>query len=94
MRLVTNLPASFDHARWRAVTAEYSFDLSKTLQDQSQAGLLESTGGRDAVVHLPGDAIPSTDDIFGACTPNFGAELPVFGPAPRIWPNSETWTAA
>ena len=59
-----------NHARLRAVTAEHPFDLSKTLQHLTQAGLLESTGGRGAVVHLPGDAIPSPDDVFG--------------PAPRI----------
>ena len=59
-----------NHARLRAVTAEHPFDLSKTLQHLTQAGLLESTGGRGAVYHLPGDAIPSPDDVFG--------------PAPRI----------
>ncbi len=64
------MPASCDDARLRAVTAEHPFDLAKTLEHLTQAGLLESTGGRGAVVHLPGDAIPSPDDLFG--------------PAPRI----------
>lgn len=27
--------------------------------------MLESTGGRGAVYHLPGEAIPAPDDIFG-----------------------------
>ena len=42
--------------------------------------MLESTGGRVAVVHLPGDAIPSPDDVFG--------------PAPRISASSSPILAA
>jgi ATP-dependent DNA helicase RecG len=57
-----------NHARLRAVTAEHPVDLSKTLQHLTQAGLLESTGGRGAVYHLSGEAIPTPDDVFG--TPN------------------------
>ena len=38
-----------NHARLRAVTTEHPFDLSQTLQHQTQAGLLESTGGRGAM---------------------------------------------
>jgi len=44
------------------------FDLSKTLQHLTQAGLLESTGGRGAVYHLPGEPIPTPDDVFGPAT--------------------------
>lgn len=54
-----------NHAHLRAVTAEHPFDLSETLQHLTQTGLLESIGGRGAVYHLPGDAIPSPDDVFG-----------------------------
>lgn len=54
-----------NHARLRAVTTEHSFDLSKTLQHLTQAGFLESTGGRGAVYHLPGEPIPTPDDVFG-----------------------------
>lgn len=57
-----------NHACLRAVTAEHPFDLSKTLQHLTQAGLLESTGGRGAAFHLPGEAIPTPDDVFGPAT--------------------------
>ncbi len=54
-----------NHGRLRAVTTEHPVDLSKTLQHLTQAGMLESTGGRGAVYHLPGEAIPTPDDVFG-----------------------------
>ena len=54
-----------NHARLRAVTTEHPVDLSKTLQHLTQAGMLESTGGRGAVYHLPGEAIPTPDEVFG-----------------------------
>ena len=54
-----------NHARLRAVTTEHSFDLSRTLQHLTQTGMLESTGGRGAVYHLPGEAIPTPEDVFG-----------------------------
>ena len=57
-----------NHARLRAVTTEHPVDLSKTLQHLTQVGMLESTGGRGAVYHLPGDAIPTPDDVFGPPT--------------------------
>ena len=59
------------------------FDLSKTLQHLTQAGLLESTGGRGAVYHLPGEPIPTPDDVFGPASrfsvpssPNLAASSP------------------
>jgi len=54
-----------NHARLRAVTTEHLVDLSKTLHHLTQAGMLESTGGRGAVYHLPGEALPTPDDVFG-----------------------------
>jgi ATP-dependent DNA helicase RecG len=54
-----------NHSRLRAVTTEHPVDLSKTLQHLTQAGMLESTGGRGAVYHLPGESIPTPDDVFG-----------------------------
>src|SRR3989338_7366842 len=38
-----------NHARLRSVTSEHPVDLSRTLQHLTQAGMLESTGGRGAV---------------------------------------------
>ena len=57
-----------NHARLRGVTTEHPVDLSRVLQHLTQAGMLESTGGRGAVYHLPGEAIPTPEDIFGAAT--------------------------
>jgi ATP-dependent DNA helicase RecG len=47
------------------IESERPFDLSKTLQHLTQVGLLESTGGRGAAYHLPGEPIPTPDDVFG-----------------------------
>jgi predicted HTH transcriptional regulator len=54
-----------NHARLRAITTEHPFDLSKILQHLTQAGMLQSTGGRGAVYHIPGQEIPTPDDVFG-----------------------------
>lgn len=62
-----------NHARLRAITAEHPVDLSKTLQHLTQAGLLESTGGRGAVYHLSGEIIPKPEDIFGPAGLNSGS---------------------
>lgn len=34
-----------NHARLRSITTQHSFDLSKTLQHLTQAGMLQSIGG-------------------------------------------------
>ena len=75
-----------NHARLRAVTTEHPVDLSKTLQHLTQAGMLESTGGRGAVYHLPGEAIPTPDDVFGPparfsapSSPNLSGSSPNLG---------------
>jgi ATP-dependent DNA helicase RecG len=72
-----------NHARLRAVTTEHRVDLSKTLQHLTQTGMLESTGGRGAVYHLSGEAIPTPDDVFGpparisgGSSPNLGGSSP------------------
>ena len=54
-----------NHARLRTITTEHPVDLSKTLQHLTQLGMLESTGGRGAVYHLSGEALPTPDDVFG-----------------------------
>ena len=75
-----------NHARLRAVTTEHPVDLSKTLQHLTQTGMLESTGGRGAVYHLSGEAIPTPDDVFGPparisvpSSPNLGSSSPNLG---------------
>jgi predicted HTH transcriptional regulator len=57
-----------NHARLRAITTEHPFDLSKILQHLTQAGMLQSTGGRGAIYHIPGQEIPTPDDVFGSTT--------------------------
>lgn len=58
--------------RWRllydrdSIHCRHPVDLSRTLQHLTQAGMLDSTGGRGAIYHLPGEPIPTPDDIFGA----------------------------
>ena len=47
-------------------TDDHPFDLSKILQHLTQAGMLQSTGGRGAVYHIPGQEIPTPDDVFGS----------------------------
>lgn len=88
-RVVLALAASegtVNHARLRAVTVEHPVDLSKTLQQLTQTGMLQSTGGRGAVYHLPGETIPTPDDVFGPATrisafssPNLEASSPNLG---------------
>lgn len=77
-----------NHARLRAVTTEHPVDLSKTLQHLTQAGMLASTGGRGAVYHIPGEDIPTPDDVFGppsrisaSVAPNVGSSSQHKGPS-------------
>lgn len=79
-----------NHARLRAVTTEHSVDLSRTLQHLTQSGMLESTGGRGAVYHLPGEAIPTPDDIFGP-TPRISvpSSLNLTGRSPNLTENRD-----
>jgi hypothetical protein len=62
---------------------DHPFDLSKILQHLTQAGMLKSTGGRGAVYHIPGQEIPTPDDVFGSTarftapsSPNLPASSP------------------
>jgi len=57
---------TINHARLRAVTTGHPVDLSKTLQHLTLERMLESTGGRGAIYHLPGEAIPKPEDVFGS----------------------------
>lgn len=84
-----------NHARLRTVTSEHSVDLSKMLQHLVSLNLLASTGGRGAVYHLPGEALPRPEDVFGvpiqfgstsfgvaqfgSSSPNLGSSSPNLG---------------
>jgi len=86
-----------NHARLRAVTTEHPVDLSKTLQHLTQTRMLESTGGRGAVYHLSGEAIPTPDDVFGPParisiprSPNLGGSSPnLGGSSPNLGENRD-----
>ncbi len=75
-----------NHARLRAFSNEHPVDISRALQRLTKIGMLQSTGGRGAVYHLPGEEIPTPDDIFGAGSRFPGSRLPNFA---RSFPNSK-----
>lgn len=78
-----------NHARLRAVTTEHPVDLSKTLQHLTHDGMLESTGGRGAIYHLPGEAIPTPDDVFGSPARISAVSSPNLEPSsPNLEPSS------
>ena len=77
-----------NHARLRAVTTEHPVDLSKTLQHLTQVGMLESTGGRGAIYHLPGEATPTPEDVFGPPAQNPAASSPILTASSPILTNN------
>jgi predicted HTH transcriptional regulator len=58
-----------NHARLKGLTTEHSVDLSKVLQHLTALGMLESTGGRGAIYHIQGEAMPMPEDVFGPPLP-------------------------
>jgi hypothetical protein len=54
-----------NHARLATISSSHTVDLSRTLQRLTQLGMLESSGGRGAVYHLPGQDLPTPDEVFG-----------------------------
>jgi len=58
------------HARVSMMAREHAHDISLAFQRLIRVGLLESNGrGKGTVYHLPGDFLPSPDDVFGPVTP-------------------------
>ncbi|MFZ4616681.1 MAG: RNA-binding domain-containing protein [Rectinemataceae bacterium] len=74
------------HPRLRALTTEHPVDLTRMLHHLTQEGLLESSGGRGAIYHLPGQAIPTPDDVFGP-----PPRIPDFS-SPNLTPSSSNLT--
>ena len=68
-RLAVALAASegtVNHARLCTVSAVHPVELTRILQQLTQLGILDSTGaGRGAVYFLPGQNLPTPDDVFG-----------------------------
>ncbi len=54
-----------NHARLATISSNHTVDLSRTLQRLTQLGMLESSGGRGAVYHLPGQDMPTPEEVFG-----------------------------
>ncbi|MBF0503426.1 MAG: putative DNA binding domain-containing protein [Candidatus Riflebacteria bacterium] len=65
-----------NHARLKVLTTEHPVDLSRALQHLTQNRMLESSGGRGAIYYLPGDAIPTPEDVFGLPSRNTGSSSP------------------
>lgn len=59
-----------NHARLCTVSSKHPAEISRILHHLTQIGMLESTGGRGAVYHLPGEEMPTPDEVFG---PSFAA---------------------
>ncbi|MDY0273851.1 MAG: hypothetical protein RBR42_00235 [Desulfomicrobium sp.] len=55
-----------NHARLCTVTSAHPMELTRILQHLTQVGMLESKGsGRGAVYFLPGQDLPTPEDVFG-----------------------------
>lgn len=60
------IEGTVSHARLRSVSSSDPVQITRTLQHLVQAGFLVSTGGgRGAVYHLPGQDMPTIEDVFG-----------------------------
>ena len=70
MALITEVhleQEAFDQVILSQAADGHPFDLSKILQHLTQAGMLQSTDERSAVNHhIPGQEIPTPDDVFGS----------------------------
>jgi ATP-dependent DNA helicase RecG len=55
-----------NHARLCTISSAHPVELTRTLQHLTQLGMLDSRGtGRGAVYFLPGQHLPTPDDVFG-----------------------------
>jgi ATP-dependent DNA helicase RecG len=55
-----------NHARLCTISSAHPAELTRTLQHLTQLGMLDSRGaGRGAVYFLPGQHLPTPDDVFG-----------------------------
>lgn len=62
-----------NHARLCTVSSAHPVELTRALQHLTQQGVLDSSGsGRGAVYFLPGQHLPTPDDVFGPPSPAVG----------------------
>lgn len=58
------------HCRIMEISTDHAHDLTQAFQRLVRAGWLKSNGhGRGTVYHLPGQALPTPDQVFGEATP-------------------------
>lgn len=77
-----------NHARLCAVSEKHPAELSRTLQHLVQEGMLASQGaGRGMVYFLPGEDMPTPDDVFGPL-PDGEQNFQAFGSSSGLPPSS------
>lgn len=79
-----------NHSRLSTLCDAHPVDLSRVLQDLTHSGFLDSTGGRGAVYHLPGEAPATPEEVFGRAVPE-GAAVPS---SPHCDPSSSVLDAS
>ncbi len=80
-----------NHARLCTVSAAHPVELTRTLQQLTQLGILNSTGiGRGAVYFLPGQNLPTPDDVFGPPAQSVAASSSVLGVSSSLLPGSSS----
>ncbi len=80
-----------NHARLCTVSTSHPVELTRTLQQLTQQGILDSTGsGRGAVYFLPGQNLPTPDDVFGPPVLPAGSGTGMLGASPSVLPPSSS----
>jgi len=80
-----------NHARLCTVSTAHPVELTRTLQQLTQLGILDSTGsGRGAVYFLPGQNLPTPDDVFGPPVQPTEASSSVLGTSSSLLPGSSS----
>lgn len=84
-----------NHARLCTVSTAHPVELTRTLQHLTQLGILNSTGsGRGAVYFLPGQNLPTPDDVFGPPVQGAGASSSVLTASSSVLGESSSTLAA
>ncbi|MFM2448875.1 MAG: hypothetical protein RIS44_1325 [Pseudomonadota bacterium] len=80
-----------NHARLYTVSASHPVELTRTLQQLTQLGILDSSGiGRGAVYFLPGQNLPTPDDVFGPPAQPATASASLPGASSSLLPGSSS----
>ncbi|MEY2837808.1 MAG: hypothetical protein RJB60_107 [Pseudomonadota bacterium] len=84
-----------NHARLCTVSSAHAVELTRTLQQLTQLGFLDSTGiGRGAVYFLPGQNLPTPDDVFGPPVQVAAASSSILGASSSLLPGSSSLLVA